>query len=274
VADLDGDGLPDVLQLFEKGSLVYQGKAPGQFQDAKPCKPALGAGETGAFLGDFDADGLLDIFTVCSDGGSKLWSNRGKFQFGETMAMTGEPAYKGASGALGGAAGDFNNDGRQDVMFFYAAEPPKLYFNRGFRSFGLANGLDASVRDTLPKAGEGQQAGCLADLNGDGVQDLVVVLKSGQAWVLYPESTDPPRNLRVALSPKPPGPGPVTLTAHRGPRCLGAWNLAAGVSEALIGLPEAGPVTLRWQLPGGKPQEKKLVVTNKPARVILAFEEP
>ena len=121
----------------------------------------------------------------------------------------------------------------------------------------------------LPKAEEGQQAGCLADLNGDGVQDMVVVLKNGQAWVFYPESAEPPRHLRAALPAKGGRTGPVTVTAWRGPRCLGAWNVAAGLSEALIGLTEAGPVTLKWQLHGGKPQEKKFTVVNKPVRVTI-----
>ena len=274
VADFDGDGLPDILQLFNKGSLVYQGKAPGQFQDARPCKPTLGAGQSGAFLGDFDADGLLDVFTVCSDGGSKLWNNRGKFEFSDALAMTGELAYKGTSGALGGATGDFNSDGRQDVLFFYAAEVPILYFNRGFRSFGLATGLDVARSDMLPKAEEGQQAGCLADLNGDGVQDMVVVLKNGQAWVFYAEAAEPPLNLRAALSSKGGCAGPVTVTAYRGARCLGAWNVTAGVSEALVGLTEAGDVVLKWQRPGGKPRERRLTVVNKPLRVVLDQENP
>jgi hypothetical protein len=274
VADLDGDGLPDILQLFEKGSLIHQGKAPGEFQDAKPCKPALGTGETGAFVGDFDADGLLDIFTVCSDGGTRLWNNRGKFEFVDTSAMTGELTYKGASGAVGGASGDFNNDGRQDAVFFYAAEVPRLYFNRGFRSFGLANGLYVSAGGVLPKAEQGQQAGCLADFNGDGVQDMVVVLKNGQAWAFYPEAADPPRTLRAALSSKGGAAGPVTVTAYRGARCLGAWNVAAGVSEAFIGLTEAGPVVLKWQSPGHKPREQKLTVVSKPLRVVLNQDSP
>ena len=274
VADFDDDSLPDILQLFEKGSLAYRGKALGQFQNAKPCKPALGAGQSGAFLGDYDADGLLDIFTVCSDGGSKLWTNRGKFEFVDALAMTGELAYKGASGALGGATGDFNNDGRQDVLFLYAAEAPRLYFNRGFRSFGLANGLDVVRSGMLPKAEEGQQAGCLADLNGDGVQDMVVVLKSGQAWVFYPEAAEPPRNLRAALSSKGGCAGPLTVTAYRGARCLGAWNVTAGVSEALVGLTRAGAVVLKWQLPGSKPRERKLTVVNKPLRVVFDQGNP
>jgi hypothetical protein len=160
------------------------------------------------------------------------------------------------------------------VVFFYAAEPPKLYFNRGFRSFGLANGLDVSNSGLLPKAEEGQQAGCLADLNGDGVQDMVVVLKSGQAWVFYPEAAEPPRTLRVALSSKGGCAGPVTVTAYRGARCLGAWNVTAGVSEALVGLTEAGAVALKWQPPGSKPRERRLTVVNKPLRVVLDQENP
>lgn len=269
VADLDGDGLPDILQLFKKGSLVYRGAALGQFQEAKPCKPALGAGQSGAFLGDYDADGLLDLFTVCSDGGSKLWSNRGKFEFIDTFPMTGELAYKGASGALGGTTGDFNNDGRQDVLFLYAAEVPRLYFNRGFRSFGLANRLEVVRSGMLPKAKEGQQAGCLADLNDDYVQDMVVVLKNGQAWVFYAEAAEPPLNLRAALSSKGDCAGPVTVTAYRGARCLGAWSVTAGMSEALVGLTRAGAVVLKWQFPGGKPQRREIALRRRPVRFVL-----
>ena len=112
VADFDGDAIPDILQLFEKGSLVYKGKAPGQFEDAKRCEVRLGSGKSSAFLGDYDADGLLDVFTVSSDSRTCLWNNRGKFAFVDTMIMTGELSYKGASGAIGGMTGDFNNDGR------------------------------------------------------------------------------------------------------------------------------------------------------------------
>jgi hypothetical protein len=93
---------------------------------------------------------------------------------------------------------------------------------------------------------------------GTCVQDMVVVLKSGQAWVFYPEAAEPPRNMRVALSSKGGCAAPLTVTAYRGARCLGAWNVAAGVSEALIGLTEAWPVVLKWQLLGGRPQGRKL----------------
>lgn len=271
-ADFDADGFVDIIQLFEKGSLLYKGKAAGEFEDAKPLKDvAAGPGKTAAFLGDFEGHGLLDIFALSDSGASKLWNNRGKFEFVNTMSLTGEMSYKGTSGAVGGCVGDFNNDGRQDVFFVYAAEPPHMYFSRGFRSFGLSNGLDAALTN-LPNVNDGQQAGCLADFNGDGAQDLAVVLKSGQVHVFYPEVADQLLSLRVGLSSKGPYIGPLKVTAYSGNRCLGAWNVQAGVSEALFGLSEKTEVTLKFQFPGKKPQEKKVVV-EKARRIVLEPEK-
>ena len=270
VADLDGDAIPDILQMFEKGSLLYKGKAPGQFEDARPCAASLGTGTTSAFLGDYDADGLLDVFAVSSDSTSRLWSNRGKFEFADTMPMTGELSYKGQSGAIGGTTGDFNNDGRQDVVFFYANTSPHLYFNRGFRSFGMAGGLDLATHNLLPQAEEGAQAGCLADFKGDGAQDMIVVLKNGEVWAFYVEAEDEAsRCVRAVLPSNGPYIGPLTVTGWRGNRCLGAWNVTAGTSEARFGQQEAGPMTLKWQMPGGKPQQKEVVVEDGPVRVVL-----
>lgn len=271
VADFDGDAIPDILQLFEKGSLVYKGKAPGRFEDARRCGVTLGSGTAGAFLGDYDADGLLDIFAVSSDAATRLWNNRGKFEFVDTMAMTGELTYKGGSGAIGGMTGDFNNDGRQDVFFYYASTSPHLYFNRGFRSFGLTNNMDISTNNILPQAEEGQQAGCLADFDGDGAQDMILILKNGEAWAFYVEAGEGfARCVRAVLSSKGPYIGPLTVTGWRQKRCLGAWNVLAGTSEAFLGREEAGPVILKWQLPGGKPQQKEVLVENGQVRFVLA----
>jgi hypothetical protein len=269
VADFDGDALPDILQLFEKGSLIYKGKAPGQFEDARRCGVRLGPGTASAFLGDYDADGLLDIFTVSSDSRTCLWNNRGKFVFADTMSMTGELSYKGDSGAIGGMTGDFNNDGRQDVLFYYAATSPHLYFNRGFRTFGLANGMDLSANNILPQAEDGAQAGCLADFTGDGTQGMVLVLKNGEAWSFYVEAEGTARCMRATLSSKGSYVGPLNVTGWHGKRCLGTWSVLAGTAEGFFGQEAAGPVLLKWQFPGGKPQQKEHIVENAPVRTIL-----
>jgi len=41
---------------------------------------------------------------------------------------------------------------------------------------------------------------------------------------------------------------------------MGAWNVVPGVSHACFGRNDAGPVTLKWRLPGGKEQQKEILL--------------
>jgi hypothetical protein len=130
--------------------------------------------------------------------------------------------------------------------------------------------MDLSTNNMLPQAEDGQQAGCMADLNGDGAQDMVLVLKNGEAWAFYVEAGEgTARCVRAVLSSKGPTIGPLTVVGWRGKRCLGAWNVLAGTSEAFMGQEEAGPVILKWQTPGGKLQQKQVIVESGPVRVVL-----
>jgi hypothetical protein len=269
VADFDGDGIPDVIQLLEKGSLFYKGAKPGTFAAPVACPIELGVGRSNAWLGDYDADGLLDVFCVSEDA-LRLWHNLGKGQFAETLASSGEVAYIGQPGGVDGMTGDFNNDGRQDVLIVYSAGAPQLFFNRGFRSFGKALTLLIGGEDLLPEAGKGAQAGCLADLNGDGAQDMALVLNNGEGWLLVRDLAGAGGlSLRAQLPLKGPYEGPLTVTGWNDLRCLGAWNVVPGGDGAFFGQTEAGPCTVSWQLPGGKPNKKQVVLETKPLRLVL-----
>ena len=268
VADFDNDGLLDILQLFVNGSLLYKGTGPGKFAAPVACDVALGTGPVETFIGDFDQDGRLDIFStgdsIC------LWNNRGNGHFVDTFNATGEPSYKGSVNACGGAMSDFNNDGLQDITFFYPSAMPIMNFNRGFRSFGRANKLDfQSNLEALPGAEAGQQAGCWTDLVGDGFSSLNVVLTDGTTLSLPFESTgEKGRGVKVALAGKSARVGPVNVTAWRGKRCFGAWVVTAG-EPVQISQAEAGPITLKWRFPGGQPQSKELLLENAPVKFVL-----
>ena len=268
VADFDADGLADILQLFTQGSLIYKGKAPGQFNPPQPCAVALGSGTSDAFLGDVDGDGLLDIFTLGDS--TRIWNNRGQMKFVDVMQASGEFSYKGSTDSHFGAICDFNGDGLQDVTCFYANSTPRINFNRGFRSFGNANGIDFEATGVIPGIGSGQQTGCWADLNGDGIQELIVILANGAAWFL-PVDTGNEKGgcVRVLLSSQGSYAGPVNVVGFRGKRCLGAWNLLPGTAEGFIAQADAGPVTLSWKLPDGKPQSKTVTIENAPVKVLL-----
>ena len=267
LADFDGDGIADVLAPFATGSVLFRGLAPGKFAPGVACKVRLGTGPSSACVGDFDGDGRFDVLSVSAEG-VHLWQNEGAGQFTDTLNVSGEIAYISKPGGVDCGVGDINNDGRQDAWIAYGAMSPQLFFNRGYRSFGHAHTLDLAERQLLPAAEQGQQSACLADFDGDGAQDMVLALKSGEIWVFYRENDD--HQARSAVATLPLGgsyKGPVAVTGWIGKRCLGAWNVLPNTSPAFFGRKEAGPMTLKWRLPGGTEQQKEIVVENQPVRV-------
>jgi hypothetical protein len=263
VADFDGDALADILALRESGSVLFRGLAVGQFSPGVACAVQLGKSPSGACLGDFDADGRFDVLGV-NAAGTYVWQNEGAGKFTETLNLSGEMAYIGGVGGVDCMTGDVNNDGRQDVLIAYGRNneaSPVIFFNRGFRCFGHAHTLDLAEHNLLDAAKQGQQAACLGDFNGDGAQDMALALRNGELWMFFRANQN--QETRVALASLPAGgecKGPVTVTGWIGKRGLGAWNVQPGVSQAFICRSDAGPVTLKWRLPGGQEQTKEVVL--------------
>lgn len=264
VADFDGDGAADVLQLFARGGLFYKGGASGTFAAPVKTDVGLGKGVSAACLGDWDTDGLPDVFTSAEDT-NRMYQNLGKGKFAESLGVSGEIAYISKPGGVAAQTGDFNNDGRPDVFIAYAAAlTPQLFFNRGYRSFGHARMVDLAQQKLVPQAIQGQQAGCLGDFNDDGALDMVVVLADGETWLLPRKAgEDPVLAVRVTL-PLGVRAGPITVWATREKRHFGAHVVRAGGPGALIGLREAGPVTVHWRTPDGKVHKKGVIVEDGP----------
>jgi len=269
VADFDGDGLADIVQPFAKGSLFFRGLGGGGFGRGTPCAVELGEGRTGAFLGDFDADGRIDVFTVAEDS-PRLWQNAGGGRFENVFHLCGELSYISKPGCIGGNACDFNNDGRQDVFLFYPEMGPQAFFNRGFRSFGHAHKpIDLAETGDLPEALEGVRAGAMADLDDDGRQDMTLVLRDGSVRVLLqtrPDASAPV--LRVPLAAGKTAGGPVTVSATDGRRELGAWAVSPATGEAFFALPGPGEITVTWRMPGGEPQKRTFGLDGRVRMVV------
>jgi len=268
-ADFDGDTLVDILELFPSHSLFYKGTAPGAFAPSVKIAPAAGVGKTGACIGDYDGDGLLDLCTVASDR-NRIWQNQGGSEFVNTLDKAGEIYYIAKAGGVEVHTTDINNDGKQDIAIAYGQSFPKLFFNRGFRSFGQARSLDLAISKTLDVAGAGQQASCMGDFNCDGAQDMVLILADGTGWLLTRDrSNDEDLALFVSLSPDAPSAGPVTVTASQFDQPFGAHVLRAGQAPVFFGLQEPGPVILTWTLPGGDTQTREVIVENEPVYLFL-----
>ena len=265
VADFNNDALPDVLQPYEKGGMLYLGKGGG-FAEGRPCGVAVGPGGGRADVGDFDADGYLDILTAGADG-VRLWHNLRGGKFVESLGLSGEMSYKTQPMASWCGVCDFNNDSRPDTYITYSAQPLLLYFNRGFRSFGQAPKLELALAE-IEGLEQGQQMGVFADFDHDGAQDLALVLVDGRIWCAYNDLGGDGLGVRVRLGRKLPLAGPVNVTMWSEGRCLGAFPVRRD-RPAFIGIEEAGEFVLKYRLPGGKEVTRKLTVEEGTADVVI-----
>ena len=269
-ADFDGDALVDLIQLFPGYSLFYKGKGSATFSVPVKINPGVGKGVNGSCLGDYDADGLLDISTVAGDK-NRIWQNNGNGKFIDSIDRAGEIFYISKPGGICTATGDLNNDGRQDILIAYEKlRFPQIFFNRGFRSFGYAKMLDLLTLKNLPEAAKGQQAGIIGDFNHDGALDMCLILPDGNIWLLTRKmEEDADLAVLVGLSTASSTAGPVNVTASRFGRPFGAQVIDSGGKCAFFGMREPGPITISWQFPGQKKQSKEIIVEDKPVYLLL-----
>ncbi|NQU25356.1 MAG: VCBS repeat-containing protein [Candidatus Nealsonbacteria bacterium] len=274
VADFGGDAVADILQPRSNGLLFFKGSASGTYSLATvACDFRLGDAPIVSICGDYDADGLLDLLVV-GKSGCRTFVNLGDGKFRDALFEAGEVQYN-ATGAdvVAGANCDVNNDGRQDFMLFCADTWPRPFFNRGFRCFGFAVELDPQRCDLQAARATkaGQQAGTMADFNGDGAQDMAVVTAQGEVWLLLRDA-DQGSRLGVTVALPRDTPGPITVSGTDGKRSLGTRLVPPG-STVLFGKRNKGPIKLQWKRQSGT-QETAQVIVIRPTRFTLTHQEP
>lgn len=196
VCDVDGDGRPDFLYSGGAGLLFLnrgKEKGEGSFELVKDSGIGFSAGKISPVFGDFDGDGLPDLF-VPQKGSAKLFRNLGKGKFEDASAKSGDLA-KLSAWATCGACGDFDNDGHLDLFVGCLRGPNLFYRGKGDGSFEDATeavGLTGQIFNT--------QAIGLLDLNGDGFLDAVFNNEGQDSVVLLGSSTQAGKKVPVTLN--------------------------------------------------------------------------
>jgi hypothetical protein len=162
-------GLPGESDLF------FENLGNGRFKEATAAHgladPARGYG-FGVVSTDYDGDGLVDLFVANDSTPNFLYHNQGNGQF-ESVGLVAGVAVNGearAQAGMGADAGDYDGDGRIDlVLTTFAHDRKTLYRNvdgRQFEDVSVATGLAA--RTFVPMA----WGAAFLDADLDGKLDL------------------------------------------------------------------------------------------------------
>jgi hypothetical protein len=170
VGDFKGDGKLDLVATdrFNNGVHVLLGNGDGTFQN--PLNDAVGFAQSVA-VGDFNGDGKQDLavthgaFGSYHNGVSVLLGN-GDGSFGAAID------YAGGLDFVGVVVGDFNGDGRPDLV---VADFGDYYLSPGGVSVFLANGDGTFHSPINYAAGANPTTLIEADFNGNGKPDVAVV---------------------------------------------------------------------------------------------------
>jgi len=177
VADFNGDGKPDIL--FGGGTGAIFLNTNGKFVQKADAGIGYKVGKIGPSLCDFDNDGRIDIFVPQADGKCKLLKNDGTGKFTDVIASTGDLA-KGVAGAVSAAWGDFDNDGKADLVVCCLRGSNRYFKNNGNGTF-----TDKSADIGLTQKIYNSQAAAFADLNGDGQLDLILNNEGQESCALF-----------------------------------------------------------------------------------------
>jgi hypothetical protein len=263
VADFDNDGKPDVL--FGAGTGVLLRNAGGRFEAVADSGISYKPGKVGPALCDFDGDGFVDLFVPQPAGGCKLYKNDGRGKFVDVTAQSGDLA-KLTCQAVGAAWGDFDNDGKPDLLVCVLRGPNRYLKNNGDGTF-----TDKTAEVGLSQKVFNTQAAAWADLNGDGRLDLILANEGQDSVALFGSPADAGKWVPVVVQAAPPG-GKVTVTAADGKRVASAEAFGGdgrGGQAGLVprfALPPGG-YKLTVRTPDGKTREAAFTLADRPLSV-------
>ena len=158
-------------------NILYRNNGDGTFSDVSESSGIAapeGHYSLGVLTGDFNEDGLTDIYVACDQTPSLLYINKGHGHFEEEGVIRGvafDQNGKAMSG-MGAAAADYAGEGRLSIFRTnFSDEYETLYRNRGNATFDDVT-LDAGLGQNTRYVGWG--AGFF-DFNNDGWKDLLLV---------------------------------------------------------------------------------------------------
>jgi hypothetical protein len=176
--DFDGNGTPDLVWQCTDGSVVvwYLGGADGSSYQSAALLSGPSSGWRIAAVADLNGDGIPDLIWQSSDGSVVVWY----------MGGANGSTYRSAALLAGPSSGwrivavaDLNGDGIPDLIWQGSDGSVVVWYMSG------ANGSAYQSAALLASPSSGWRIAAVADLNGDGIPDLIWQSSDGSVVVWY-----------------------------------------------------------------------------------------
>ena len=127
----------------------------------------------GVVFGDYDNDGDLDCYIGNDAGENFLYQNNGDRTFTNVGWMAGVEADENGNvqGTMGVDFGDYDNDGRLDLIAVNYQQQPNALYRNDNGSFFTDVSFVAGMAESLPYVGWGAD---FFDVDNDGDKDLLI----------------------------------------------------------------------------------------------------
>jgi tetratricopeptide (TPR) repeat protein len=198
--DFDDDaGLDLIVANEQTGAAQYHNLLEGRFQDVTAqsgLEPGLGA--VALAVGDYNNDGLLDLFVAGADAGTaRLYLNQGDGGFERDRRPSALLQALSGFSVRQATFFDFDNDGWLDLVVAGTSHDG----TRGVLLFrNAAPGRFDNLSSRLPQdMGSARQVAVL-DYDGDGDLDLVVALADGTVRLLRNDGGNANHFLKLQLT--------------------------------------------------------------------------
>lgn len=177
IADMNGDGIPDIVAAGPNGIYITYGRPDGTFASA--AAPEVSEVIGYASVGDFNGDGIPDI-AVTGDTAIKVSLGKGDGTFGAPTVLPRGASNIDFSTPLSATNahilhGDFNGDGKQDLL---AIGSSRVYQYDSYVLFGHGDGtftapLLVPNSSIVYPMGSSLADAAVYDINRDGRDDIV-----------------------------------------------------------------------------------------------------
>ena len=283
IADFDHDGRTDLFVTNDAvPNFLFRNKGDGTFEEtgllAGVSVPASGRPVSGMGVDfqDYDNDGWEDIFLTALSGETfPLFRNEGHGTFTETTPAAGLLTATTRLSGWCAALADVDNDGWKDIFTANSHANDRVSDSTGWNQANslFLNDQHGRFRDVTAAAGlSGAVAahrGCgIADFDGDGRLDIVVLVLGANAELWRNETDSPNRWLDVRLVGARSNRDGIGARVTVGQQVRTMTTALGYASSSHAGVhfglgPNAGDVRVEVQWPSGVRQAVEGVKTNQ-----------